>query len=145
MQRALLVVDDGIDPSFITSAGELTGGVGAELLIISVVDSGELRSSAERTAVTGEGAGSVEEVKRQAADDAAKRVSEPLAEIDVTYRTEGVVGKPTEAILEYAADHDCDHVFVSGPGRTPAGKALFGDTIQTVILEFDGLVTVNVG
>jgi len=33
-------------------------------------------------------------------------------------------------------------VFVRGRRRSPTGKAVFGDTAQAVILNFDGFVTV---
>jgi nucleotide-binding universal stress UspA family protein len=48
-----------------------------------------------------------------------------------------------EAILEVAADNDTDHVFIGGRTRSPAGKAIFGDTTQAVVLNFDGYVTVR--
>lgn len=48
-----------------------------------------------------------------------------------------------DAILEAAADNDCDHVFIAGRERSPAGKAIFGDTTQAVVLNFDGYVTLR--
>jgi nucleotide-binding universal stress UspA family protein len=46
-------------------------------------------------------------------------------------------------VLQVARRKDCDHVFLSGGKRSPAGKALFGDFAQSVLLGFDGYVTVR--
>jgi nucleotide-binding universal stress UspA family protein len=45
-------------------------------------------------------------------------------------------------VLAEARHRGCDHVFVTGRKRSPAGKAIFGDVAQRIVLEFDGAVTV---
>lgn len=144
MDRALLVIDDEMDRSFIERAGRLTSGVGAELLVITVVDEGEYQGRVERAATKGEAVETVEEAEAEGASEAEAFVADALDGVDVTYRTDGVVGRLPDAVLEYAAANDCDHVFISGPRRTPAGKAVFGDATQSIILNFDGPVTVHV-
>jgi nucleotide-binding universal stress UspA family protein len=49
----------------------------------------------------------------------------------------------SETVLQVARRNDCDHIFLSGGKRSPAGKALFGDFAQSVLLGFDGCVTVR--
>jgi nucleotide-binding universal stress UspA family protein len=49
----------------------------------------------------------------------------------------------SETVLQVARRNDCDHIFLSGGKRSPAGKALFGDVVQAVQLGFDGYVTVR--
>ena len=51
--------------------------------------------------------------------------------------------RPSEKIIDVARNHGCDHIYVLNRSRSPAGKALFGDTTQSVILNFDGFVTVR--
>lgn len=47
------------------------------------------------------------------------------------------------ATLNAAEAHNCDHIFIAGRRRSPTGKAIFGDWVQRVLLNFDGLVTVS--
>lgn len=51
-------------------------------------------------------------------------------------------GNAAEEILDLAEEVDADLVAVGGRKRTPAGKALFGSTTQSVILTADGPVLV---
>jgi len=46
-------------------------------------------------------------------------------------------GEPAQALLELAAEKDADLICVSGRQRTPTGKALFGSTTQSILLETD--------
>lgn len=59
------------------------------------------------------------------------RLSE--AGLDVSVR--GGVGDPGEEIAELAEALGADLVFVGGRKRRPSGKAVFGSTAQTVLLE----------
>ena len=61
-------------------------------------------------------------------------------EIDIRIASEG---DRATAILEAAAEHDCDHVFLVGQRRSPTGKALFGDLTQEIVLDFDGTITLS--
>ena len=68
----------------------------------------------------------------------------PDAKIDdVEYEAVGMLGDKEEQILELAHERDCDHIFISGRKRSPTGKALFGDLAQSVLLKFDGTVTIR--
>ncbi|QGN08088.1 universal stress protein [Halorhabdus sp. CBA1104] len=66
--------------------------------------------------------------------------AEPTHEVDIRIGSEG---DRARAILDAAADHDCDHVFLVGKRRSPTGKALFGDLTQEIILDFDGSITLS--
>lgn len=81
-----------------------------------------------------------ESVAQQAADDL-------LSDLDLVTETIGVgVDDETDeanAIIETAEQHDADYVFIAGRKRRPTGKAVFGDTTQRVILNYDGSVVVK--
>jgi nucleotide-binding universal stress UspA family protein len=148
MDRALVVVDDTEQHRrLLREAGELAAGVGARLFLYSPMTEEEYESnydtmeSIAEIEGTGYGEGSVVE--------AAIGVGENLAEdvfddIDVDYRVIGEVidENVADAVIETAEERGCDHVFVRGRRRSPTGKAVFGDTAQAVILNFDGFVTV---
>ncbi|MFW5978362.1 MAG: universal stress protein [Halohasta sp.] len=44
-------------------------------------------------------------------------------------------GKPTERIVDAAADLEADAILIAGKTRTPVGKAVFGSVTQGVVLE----------
>lgn len=52
-------------------------------------------------------------------------------------------GEPSEVILDVADELDADSIVMAGRERSPVGKALFGSTIQAVILGADAPVVVG--
>lgn len=54
---------------------------------------------------------------------------------DVDYDVRGFVGNAAEKLVALAGDRDADRLIVSGHTRTRVGKALFGSTAQTILLE----------
>jgi nucleotide-binding universal stress UspA family protein len=58
-----------------------------------------------------------------------------FAEAGLDVRISGRVGSIGEGIVALAEETDADLVFVGGRKRRPTGKAVFGSTAQTVLLE----------
>lgn len=52
-------------------------------------------------------------------------------------RAIGRVGEPSEQILDAAGELDARYVVIGGRKRSPVGKALFGSTAQSVLLNAD--------
>ena len=145
MDRALAVVSaSDTSKRLVREAGELAAGVGAELVLLRVIREDDYEGTRD----------AVENIKeidntytidqatedaRQSADELGREV---LSGVDVEYEALGTIGREAERILAVAEDQDCDHVFVIGRKRSPTGKAIFGDIAQSVILSFDGPVTV---
>ncbi|AFO57570.1 uspA domain protein [Natrinema sp. J7-2] len=80
--------------------------------------------------------------KSQRADAAATVANEvamqTLEDIDhESVSTLGRVGDPVASIVDAAAEHDAEYIVVGGRKRSPTGKALFGSTTQSVLLEAD--------
>ncbi|UPM44436.1 universal stress protein [Halocatena salina] len=143
----LLVVVEPTEPSreLVHEAGEVAEAVGAEVLLIHITTA--LEYSTRRKARE-EPLSSTETYTREEAKEGATRIAremgdDVLSEFDVEYEASGYLGDRAETILEVADQHDCDHVFLTGRQRSPAGKAIFGDATQKVVLNFDGLVTVS--
>lgn len=149
MERALVVVDPTTsNAELVREAGRLAAGVDASLVLFAPVTRDEYEEDVDvlSTIEDVEG-GSIDKRPGRIADGVAERAAtEYLADIDVSYETRGRLlddGERADAILEAAADEECDYVFLIGTRRSPAGKALFGDATQSVILNFDGRVVVS--
>lgn len=57
-----------------------------------------------------------------------------LEELQIDHEIRGVVGYPDKKIVETANDLDVDMLFIGGQRRSPAGKAVFGDSAQQILL-----------
>jgi nucleotide-binding universal stress UspA family protein len=143
MNRLLVVVDDSeAHRRILEKVGTIAAGVGCEVIVLDIVDENEFTGSVQRQASRGRQGESFDEVTTRAATNAQELADEVLADKDIEYEVLGVVGKVPDDILTVAEKQGCDHIFVTGRKRSPAGKAVFGDTAQSVILNFDGPVTI---
>lgn len=146
MERALVAVypTEGIE-WLVAEAGRLAGGVDAELIVLYARSESEYEE--DRRAVEEVMALEASTYDVGQASEGAERVASEIADealtgVDVEYETMGVIGDSAERILSVADEHGCDHVFIPGRRRSPTGKAIFGDTAQQVILNFEGPVTI---
>ena len=149
MDRALVVVDpDDPNHELLREAGTLAAGVDASLVVLALATEESFEADMETldriAEIEGSSPGSYSgpEYARMAADDAAKTA---LSDVDIDYESRGAIDEESawaDRVLDMAEDDDCDHVLLRGAHRSPTGKALFGDTAQSIILDFDGAVTV---
>jgi len=72
-----------------------------------------------------------------------RRAQEVLDEAGIETNVVETSGDPAEEILEVAREQDVDAIFVGGRKRSPAGKALFGSVVQSVVLDADRPVMVT--
>lgn len=149
MDRALVVIEPSeSNTDLLREAGELAAGVNASLVVFSPMadDNYERDVSVLSTIESVEGV-SYDKDPDRIARFAAERVAEDrLSDLTVEYETQGAVvddDERADAIIETAEAEGCDYVFMVGRRRSPTGKALFGDTAQAVILNFDGHVVVT--
>jgi nucleotide-binding universal stress UspA family protein len=49
----------------------------------------------------------------------------------------GLLGDPEDEIVNYADSNDARYLVIAGRKRSPVGKALFGSTVQTLMLNSD--------
>lgn len=146
MQNAVVAVDliDDVD-KIVRIAGELAAGVDATLYLLHVTSETDYEENREAMAQINaiEGGtypvGQAEEGAREYARDVGLEV---LGDMDVEWEPVGFVGDEYDAIMQTATDCECDHIFLTGEKRSPSGKAIFGDTAQRVILNFDNPVTI---
>ncbi|MFC6907201.1 universal stress protein [Halalkalicoccus tibetensis] len=83
------------------------------------------------------------EITVEVVHNAIPSVSE-LKSAQKQVEVDSVFGDIPDIILTEANKRNCDHIFVTGEKRSPTGKAVFGDTAQSIILNFEGPVTVQV-
>lgn len=147
MERPLVVTDPSDRaPELIREAGALSEAAGVSLLVLTVVTQEEFErdSSVLTTIADQEHTSYTQSPSEYATHVAGSAVTDVLSEFDL--ETEAI-GRSVESdsdrsdvILEVARAHDCDYVFMMGRRRRPTGKAVFGDTAQDVILNFDDYV-----
>lgn len=145
MERALAVVEATEETKdLVAEAAELAEGVGAELILLYVTsDQDFAEREQELHSIPGVDvdygvANGVEEAR-----EFAEAVGEEVLGEDAAFTARGRIGEAQEEILAEARSSDVDHIFVHGKQRSPAGKAVFGDLAQSIILNFDGAVTVT--
>jgi len=61
-------------------------------------------------------------------------------ECDITTATE--IGRPARTILEYAAEHDIDHVLMGSHGRTGVSRLVLGSVAERVMRQAPMPVTI---
>ncbi|WP_247000940.1 universal stress protein [Halosolutus gelatinilyticus] len=145
MERALVVVEPTAESKALArKAGTFAECTAATIVLIHATTDEEYaaRKQAMSSIASSEGTYTTDDAREGAERFAQDVAAEVLSEFGVEYETVGYVGDKGDVILDAADEYDCDHVFLSGRKRSPAGKALFGDATQQVLLEYDGPVTV---
>lgn len=78
---------------------------------------------------------------RSAGEEYAAGIATELVELvglpDDEYTAVGLVGDPSDRIVGYADDVDARYVVIGGRKRSPIGKAVFGSTTQSVLMNSD--------
>lgn len=149
MDRALVVADPSeSNTDILREAGELAAGVDASLVVFSPMTDDEYENdvSVLSTIESVEGTSYNKNPDRIAGRAVEQLAEEHLSDHAVEYQTKGAViddDDRARAILETAEEEGCDYIFIVGRRRSPTGKALFGDTAQAVILNFDGRVVIT--
>lgn len=154
MERALVVVDETEQSqNLLRTAGEIAAATDAELFLLTTRYPDDFDESTSTLGIVGNGPYTDSMIVES--DDGAlesvhgaleSTIEEAYENPSFAYRTLAGVTKDSERaslIIEAAETYDCDHVFLTGQRRSPTGKVLFGDTVQSVLLDFDGEVTVS--
>ncbi|QLG63842.1 universal stress protein [Halorarum salinum] len=66
---------------------------------------------------------------------AARIAEERVEDAGVTAEAVGLVGDPSDEIVNYADEHGASYVVVGGRKHSPVGKALFGSVAQSILLD----------
>lgn len=75
---------------------------------------------------------STDEVARRS--QSVRNIANSLQDANIEYEVRGVVGEAGGAFVDLAETVEPELLYIQEQGRTPTGKALFGSTAQTVLL-----------
>ena len=143
MPTALVaILRDEVDDRLLELAEQFAAGGDTEIVVCKFVDESDYQDAVKEASREGHQVPITDEVREQAeaeARDAAAAVFSP--ETDYTVR--GAVGELPEAVLEVAEELSSDHLFLNAKRRSPAGKVLFRDVAQSIMIQFDGAVTIH--
>ncbi|ELY62954.1 universal stress protein [Natrinema versiforme] len=70
---------------------------------------------------------SVKNVASNISEEAAEPLSRPFEAV-------GLMGNPSDEIVNYADEQDARYIVVAGRKRSPTGKAIFGSVNQSILL-----------
>ena len=138
----VVLVHDEPDERLLNAAKNYVTGTDTETILCRFVNRKEYQDEVQRENDPGEQVESVE-MKEEEAKEVATRVGESYFDGGISYTAHGLVGSVPDDILRFAEERNCEQIFVTGKKRSPSGKVLFGDVAQSIILNFDGPVTVT--
>jgi len=116
----------------VTEAASLSNAFDQPLHILHVMSQSEFVSRQQEHAErTGEPI-DMDAIREIASEHAESVASE--ARISGEYTPVGVVGDASSEIIEYANAHNAIYIVVGPRRRSPTGKAVFGSTSQSVLL-----------
>lgn len=145
MRQALIVVEPTTaGEDLLQRAGELCNGIYDKIILLRVIDRNDYTDSLQRKVRSSGDINNIDDIIEEARQTTVKAAEEAFINIDVPYEIITKVGDVPEDIITEAEKRDSDHIFLVGKRRSPTGKAVFGDIAQTVILNFDGFVTLTI-
>ncbi|ELZ22202.1 universal stress protein [Natrinema limicola] len=104
----------------------------ATITALYVLDPGDFYAV---SGVEGTAMANYDEIQRhheERAEQVLEEARRQAAEHDVELETDHVVGSVSRSIVDYADEHDVDHVIVGSHGRTGASRILLGSVAETV-------------
>lgn len=133
---------DEPDRQLLDAANQHVRGTEMDILFCRIIDEKQFQNNLQRQTKSNRDIETIDEMESIATAEADEIAAEMFGS-DVPYTAVGIVGTIPGDLMRLATEHECDHIFVSGKQRSPTGKAVFGDVAQSIILQFDGPVTVT--
>jgi len=116
--------------TFFDVVESIAGPIGATVTLFHVFPREEYEDLRDQLAVSG----------NLEPDTLAKRhddIGTPAAQFEdagIETRVRGVIGNPETEVVRVAEEIGADLLFIGGAGRSPTGKAIFGDSAQQILL-----------
>ncbi|OAQ51618.1 hypothetical protein HTG_16300 [Natrinema mahii] len=74
----------------------------------------------------------IQDHHEERAENILETAREQAADHGIEIETDHVVGGVSRTIVDYAAEHDMDHIVIGSHGRTGASRILLGSVAETV-------------
>lgn len=133
----VLVPVDGSDPADAAIDHAVSYFPEANITILYVMD--PVDGATAWGPVTGEDWVSAAEER---AESVLEEASDRAANAGHVVETDSVIGRPSQAIVEYAGEHDFDQVVIGSHGRQGVARVLLGSVAETVVRRTPAPVTV---
>lgn len=133
----VLVPVDGSDPADAAIDHAVTHFPEANITVLYVMD--PVDGATAWGPVTGEDWVSAAEER---AESVLAEAYERAADAGIDVETASVIGRPSQAIVEYAEEHDMDQVVIGSHGRKGVARVLLGSVAETVVRRTPSPVTV---
>jgi nucleotide-binding universal stress UspA family protein len=117
----------------VREARKLADAFGEQLHVVNVLKLSEF-VDIETDSVRDSGRPEAMDDVREKAAGFAARAAEGVTE---EFTAVGRVGKAATQVVQYAEEHEASYLVIGGKKRSPAGKAIFGSTTQSILLEAD--------
>ena len=104
----------------------------ATITALHVVDPGDFYAATGVEGGTMANYEQIREAHEKAAEAVLTEAREQAAEFGREIQTEQVVGGVSASIVDYADEHDVDHIAIGSHGRTGASRILLGSVAETV-------------
>ncbi|MFB6139105.1 MAG: universal stress protein [Halosimplex sp.] len=143
IETVLLAVgeeDDDRIGRFVEETAKVAEPSGATVTVLHVFTDEELRDVVDQLDFDPD-AGSPDPDAVAQRLGSVRRVTEGLEDAGVDYEVRGEVGEASDRITGVAEEIAADRIVIGGRRRSPTGKAVFGSTAQSVILDAPSPVT----
>lgn len=137
----IVLTNNEPDTKLLAAAERYVTGTDTETILCRFIDRKEYQDDVKRQG-TGKQVDSID-MKEDEAKKEATDIGKQYFGTDTPFTAVGLVGVMPDSIVRLADENSCEHIFVTGKTRSPSGKALFGDVAQSLILNFDGAITVT--
>ncbi|EMA36150.1 universal stress protein [Halobiforma nitratireducens] len=104
----------------------------ADITAVHVLDPGDFYAA---TGIEGGAMANYDEIRKHhenQADNILERARGEAADHGQEIETEQVVGGVSQSVVDYAGEHDIDHIVIGSHGRTGASRILLGSVAETV-------------
>ncbi|MDQ2051283.1 universal stress protein [Natronolimnohabitans sp. A-GB9] len=104
----------------------------ARITALHVLDPGDLYAATGVEGGTMANYDAIQQHHENRAEELLNQAREMAADHDVEIETDHVVGGISRSIVDYADEHDADHVVIGSHGRTGASRILLGSVAEKV-------------